>query len=220
MALKPEKEIQHRAVDIRNNGGFSIFQSHGTSESRVSFNKTLFVTKMANDKKTFAWLDRGRPFENVHSGAVSGYTPRVFGVVDGCLDRRIWTWRVMQYCKIIKHELTRADEYDGTVPGSYYACHAEKQFMAYFLWMHTTVDRKFSGRYKNNKHSAEIWRSCNEIKDLEACKPDVTAMKKDIYISREPCFDCKRFQQQIFLKTRIFFNLSYVKQIVTNTLAV
>jgi hypothetical protein len=214
MALKPERDLQLRVVDQTNSGGFSIFQTNGTLAPRVSLNKTLFATKMADYKKRFAFLDRGRPFENVHATAVSGYTPGPFGTEDGCLNRRTWTRRVFQYCEVVGHELKRAGQYDRSVPGSYNACHAEKQLMAYFLWMHTTVDRDFTGSYKDEKYSPEIWGKCEEIVDLEACKPDVNVLKKDIYISREPCSDCKLFQQKTFEKTGIFFNLSYVNVVI------
>lgn len=116
--------------------------------------------------------------------------------------------------------------------------------MAYFLWMHTTLDRCFTdSRYDTDNAEAarndeeysddcsddgageneddgnaednEIWGNCHEIHDLELCKPDVASMKKDIYVSREVCSDCKRFQKLLHSKTGIFFNIFFIKPILS-----
>ena len=212
MALKLERNVQKRAlIEPKEDNTFSIIQSSETRGPRVSFNKTLFETKMANENKAFAFLDRGRPFEHIQSTAVSGYTAGEFGNDDGCLDRSLWTSRVMNYCKVIGHKLQRVDQYGRRVPESYHACHAEKQLMAYFLWMHTTLDQGF----EDSNDNGEIWGNCYQIGDLETCKPDVAFMKKDIYVSREPCPDCKLFQKRLHEKAGIFFNLFFIKPIVT-----
>jgi len=84
----------------------------------------------------------------------------------------------MKYCKVIGHELQRFDQYGRRVPEEYHACHAEKQLMAYFLWMHTSVDRNF----EDSNDDGDVWGSCYEIDKLQTCKPDVASMKKDIYL--------------------------------------
>jgi hypothetical protein len=81
--------------------------------------------------------------------------------------------------------------------------------MAYFLWTHTTLDRYFADSSDDN----EIWGDSYEIDELEFCKPEVASMKKDIYVSREPCPDCKLFQEQLNDKIGIFFNLFFIKPI-------
>jgi hypothetical protein len=211
IALQPERTIHKRALAEPRNNAFSIIQTNGSQWPRVSFNKTLFETNMAKENKAFAFLDRGRPFEHIQSTAISGYTAGKCGSDDGCLDRSLWTSRVMKYCEAIGHELPLVDQYGISVPKSYHACHAEKQLMAYFLWMHTTLDRYFA----DSGDDDEIWGNCNEIDHLEYCKPDVASMRKDIYVSREPCPDCKLFQERLHSKTGIFFNLFFIKPITT-----
>lgn len=169
---------------------------------------------MAKEIKTFAFLDRGKPFEHIQAAAVSSFTSG--GIDDGCLDRSLWTSRVMKYCKVVGHELALVDQYGRKVPKEYHACHAEKQLMAYFLWMHTTLDGEFEDR--NDDDDEEIWGNCDKIRDLDACKPDATSMKKDIYSSKEPCLDCTKFRERIHKKTGILFNLFFIKPIVTYTL--
>lgn len=115
----------------------------------------------------------------------------------------------MKYCKVIEHELAQFDEYGRSVPKIFHASHAEKQLMAYFLWMHTTVDQSF----EEGNDDGEIWGSICEIRDLHSSKPDVTSLKKDIYVSREPCTDCRRFQKRLLDREGISFNFFFIKPI-------
>jgi hypothetical protein len=67
MALKPERNIQkHALTEQKEDNAFSIIQLNETHGPRVFFNKTLFETRMAKEIKTFAFLDRGRPFGLIH----------------------------------------------------------------------------------------------------------------------------------------------------------
>ena len=210
-ALKPERDLKKSSLtNGRIDKTFSIIQSNEAHRPRYSFSKVVFETHLAKETKTFAFLDRGLPFENIQAAAVSGYTPGEVGNRDGCLDRVLWTSRAMKYCRGIGHELAQVDQYGNEVPKRYHACHAEKQLMAYFLWMHTTADRRFEAGIEDG----EIAGNCDRIHDLQTCKPDAGLMKKDIYVSRKPCPDCKLFQQRVYEKEGILFNLFFIKPVV------
>ncbi|KFZ25422.1 hypothetical protein V502_00098, partial [Pseudogymnoascus sp. VKM F-4520 (FW-2644)] len=205
LALKPEKHIEENVLtDGKVDDSFRIIQRNKLHRPRVSLSKVLFETDMAKESKTFAFLDRGRPFENIQAAAVSGYTAGTVGDSDGCLNRDLWTSRVMKYCKVIGHELAQIDQYGRPVPEIFHASHAEKQLMAYFLWMHTTVDQNF----EESNDEGEEWGSSDEVRKLHISKPDVASLKKDIYVSREPCADCKRFQQRLLKREGIGFNFN------------
>lgn len=164
----------------------------GATEVSVHLNK--FTTPMAGEKKTFAYLDRGEPFEDVM--AVSGWTPGEFGDSDGCLDREEWTAKVCMFSRAIGHVLSE--------PNDYYACHAEKQLMAYFLWKHTTLQDKV-------KHdTAEEKKRNRDLYELKFSKPARLRLKKDIYVTKEPCFDCKAFQKRVKKVASIDFNIIHV----------
>jgi hypothetical protein len=45
------------------------------------------------------------------------------------------------------------------------------------------------------------------LKALEKSKPAVLRMKKAIYVSRNPCFDCKAFQRRACQATDIDVNI-------------
>jgi hypothetical protein len=147
LALKPEKDIEENAMtDCKVVDSFRIIQRNESHRPRVSLTQVLFETDIAREGKTFVFLDRGRPFENIQATAVSGYTAGPVGDGDGCLNRDLWTSRVMKYCKVIGHELAQIDQYRRSVPEIFYASHTKKQLIAYFLWMHTTVDQNFEER--------------------------------------------------------------------------
>ena len=210
-ALKPERDIKKKAVtkcEVDNT--FLMTQRNEAHKPQISFSKVVFETHMANESKTFAFLDRGRPFDHIQAAAVSGYTAGKVGNTDGCLDRDLWSSRVMKYCKAIGHELPEVDQNGRPVPERYHACHAEKQLMAYFLWMHTCLDRNIEER----NDDGEVWGECHEIDKLETCKPDIASMKKDIYVSRKPCSDCKLFQRRLHEKAGVLFNFFFIQPIV------
>lgn len=78
--------------------------------------------------KTVAVLRGARNDDLVAS--VSGWSD-VFGPSHSyVLDNQIWTEKVLTMCGAINHTL-QADYRDGNIPGRYYACHAEKQLLAY-----------------------------------------------------------------------------------------
>ena len=76
--------------------------------------------------------------------------------------------------------------------------------------MHTTVDRSF----EDSNDNGEVWGSCYEIDKMQTCKPNVVSMKKDIYVSREPCLDCMLFQQRLYEKAGILLNFFIIKPII------
>lgn len=88
---------------------------------------STFTAPITRVSKTFAYLDRGYPYEKIF--ATSGYTGSLFSGADGCLDHDIWIERVFIFSCIIGYELTSDPAYDDVRPGSSNACNAEKQAM-------------------------------------------------------------------------------------------
>ncbi|APA14662.1 predicted protein [Sclerotinia sclerotiorum 1980 UF-70] len=111
MALKPEKYVSTgSSTGPKGHNAFSIVHSNKNNRAQVSFSKTLFETEMGRESKTFAFLDRGELFDHIQAVALSGFTSGDVGAKDGCLDRSLWTSRVMKYCKVVGHELGRVDQ--------------------------------------------------------------------------------------------------------------
>jgi hypothetical protein len=116
-------------------------------------------TPRGTEWKTVACLARGTVFPWIF--AVSGYTT---SIPDGALHRPTWNKRVFDLAKVVGHDL-KADYRDGTEKtGSYFACHSEKQLLAYFIWSHTTylcpddqASLQRSESQQNPKLHAEIY---------------------------------------------------------------
>lgn len=108
--------------------------------------------------KTVACLARGTVFPWIF--AVSGY---LTSIPDGTLHRPTWNKLVFDLASIIGHDL-KDDYRDGMEKtGSYFACHSEKQLLAYFIWSHTAylcpdqVPLRRSEAQNNSKLHAEIY---------------------------------------------------------------
>jgi Ankyrin repeats (3 copies) len=94
-------------------------------------------TPRPSEWKTIACLARGIVLP--YTLAVSGYSDGPFGSHDGALDRPTWTQKVFQLADLLEHELPRDPHDKEGRPGSFYACHAEKQALSFMLWNHTTA---------------------------------------------------------------------------------
>ncbi len=97
----------------------------------------IFKTPRSGKTKTVASLIRGTALP--YTFAVSGYSAGSYGYCDGALNRPTWVERVFQIATLINHPLPAhgCDEEGRT--GSYFACHAEKQLLAFMLWNHTSL---------------------------------------------------------------------------------
>jgi hypothetical protein len=178
--------------DIGDNGKTMLLVSGAGLSTKVTVMLSAFTAPMTKVSKTFAYLDRGPPYERIF--AVSGYTSGPFGGADGCLDREVWTERVFMFSRIVGHELTPNPDYDDARPGSFNACHAEKQVMAFYLWTHTLLEEEPDGD--------------ESLRMLCGHSPDNRKSKTDIYIRNDRvCPDCDRFRNLIEIRTGISFHL-------------
>jgi hypothetical protein len=134
--------------------------------------------------KTVACLVRGEALPWVF--AVSGYLSPSPPNSDGTLHRPTWTHNVFEVAKTIGYELKSDDRDLPEKPGSYLACHSEKQLLAHFLWNHTTA----FGR-------ASLSASSNLLR--ETAPPKMIKLHPKIYICQpgqgkaNMCSDCMDF---------------------------
>ncbi|KAN0099106.1 hypothetical protein V8E51_012881 [Hyaloscypha variabilis] len=165
-------------------------------ETRISVLMSKYTVPMANEKKTFACISLGEPFDDVC--AVSGYTRGELGGIDGCLDREEWTSKVFMFSHVLGHHLNIHPDMDKNSrpfrAGSFNASHAEKQVMAYVLWnlTSTRTDDDFGNE---------------QMEELEKSRPRLLRTEFDVFVTKEPCVDCRKFQQQVHEVARISFNI-------------
>ena len=80
---------------------------------------------MANERKTFGFLDRGSPYDDIST--VSGYKGGELARIDAFLNREVWIEKMFSFSRNLDHKLVCDTRDDSNRPGSYHACHAEKQ---------------------------------------------------------------------------------------------
>lgn len=198
------KMIQKSSVAATSGKQSIAFVQTGTGRATkisVFFNK--FTAPLVSDYRTFAYLNCGSPFKDVF--AASGYSQGDFGGLDGCLDREEWTAKVFMFSRAIGHKLKICPKKDGEIPGSFYACHAEKQVMAYFLWKHTALHEETTGEEDEKTEERNL-----KLDALQESKPAMLRIMTDIYVSREVCLDCDGFQKHVLKVTGIDFNTIFL----------
>jgi hypothetical protein len=89
------------------------------------------------DTKTIACLTRTTALPYVF--AVSGYEKGPFGSSDNALDRPTWTTVVYRLADLLRHDFKSDFREKRGLPGSFWACHAEKQVLALMISEHTTA---------------------------------------------------------------------------------
>ena len=71
--------------------------------------------------------------------AVSGWKDSELTGQDGTVTRSRWTKKAMELAQLVLHELRPHKRDSSLQPGSYHACHVEKQLLAFLIWNHSTA---------------------------------------------------------------------------------
>lgn len=179
-------------------------------------------TPASSDFKTIGCLERGKCFSRIT--AVSGWDSGAFGGIDGALDRPVWVTKVGELAEIVGHNL-EPHEYDKKEsPGTYHACHVEKQLLAYMIWNHTTSLGVGSAEIR--QAPVEVQGPASEVEeddleksdwalDLRASEPSkLYGLSADIHIyqpsrwSSYVCDDCAIFcskvQERYGLQVKVY----------------
>lgn len=137
---------------------------------------------MVDQKKAVAILDRGQDFPRI--SATSGWSNssearEKNGMV--WLSNNKWTQKVSTLCLLLDYTLA-SDDRDNDTQGSFNACHAEKQLIAYFIDKHVFVPGDAVPKPK--------------FSTLELIKPPVKIQTR-IFVNKEVCKDCIEFSEFI-----------------------
>jgi hypothetical protein len=125
------------------------------------------------DSKTIATLHRPSNFPFI--AAMSGWG---HGETNVTVLGKDWTAEVMKISSIVGHRLAVDEQNDQGIKGRYYASHAEKQLIAYFISKHFLI----------KSEDDEL---------LRKAKPPVVLEKATILVSRPLCGDCLQFVQAV-----------------------
>jgi hypothetical protein len=143
-----------------------------------------------NERTTVARLYRGKMFPVV-SAASSWNTEIAVGKI---IHNRKWLEMVLELCKMIEYHLPPCKSWGRDPPpdGSWYACHAEKKLVAYYIHEHmvlpSTLCENISGDWAQQDF---------ELRNLAAQAPSPPAVPAVIRVSKAPCKDCVSFLAKV-----------------------
>ncbi|PON27343.1 hypothetical protein TGAM01_v203724 [Trichoderma gamsii] len=125
--------------------------------------------------------------------AMSGFSHEQSSDLNVQIAGRKWTDEVFYLCQITGHGLPR-HEYDRGKPGRFYACHAEKQLIAYLVSRHVFLpcgaDGEDFGMSRLSLDDEDLQIKVRELADIE---PPQRLRNAVILVSRRMCSDCCAF---------------------------
>ncbi|TGO34987.1 hypothetical protein BHYA_0174g00120 [Botrytis hyacinthi] len=128
--------------------------------------------------------------------AISGWVPMVLerGYANPFIPNDVWTKKVQQMCQTIGYKL-RNDSFDRRKAGIYWACHAEKQVIAY--WVHNYVAKLPPAQYQ-----CTDWAKRDDL-------PIRPEYYKGLFIvsSNPPCDCCEQFLNHVAIYYAISFTV-------------
>ena len=158
---------------------------------------------VSNQTKTVGRLERGPAFPVIYAKSGSIHDGEDLVTISG----EHWIEEVFRLRRMIKHSLPR-DPRDGSL-GSYYACPAEKQLVAYFLRKHvflrdeigeddgeTTVMALYAlvlAEALGDNAADGPQATGGNLRDLHTARPPVSLQRATILVSSEVCVDCRAF---------------------------
>lgn len=181
--------------------GFSFTRSSGSEKLAL-----LAHFDIPNERKTVGVLYRGHDLPPV--AAMSGWAHLDDSDMNIQISGKTWTPEVRRLSKFIGYDLA-TDGYDQGEPGQFYACHAEKQLLAFFVHRHLflpfeigeDVDLAELDLDELSEEECRRRRSDREHKDdllkLKNAGPSVSLKVAKIMVCRPVCPDCKCFLESV-----------------------
>lgn len=149
------------------------------SEMAITFYGPIHSYNVRDIRKTAAILDRGNQFARI--SATSGWGADALPANDK--TRPSWTEQVYYIASIIGHDLKDAPDprWDQGKPGQYFASHAEKKLIAYFIDRHVFMpqDKEADQGLEDSilgvekslaegKHSSVAWAKVHDLEERKA----------------------------------------------------
>lgn len=152
--------------------GERAFEAHSfqnTGRGTIQLIAPIEEFHVRNEWKTVASLQRPSNFPSV--AATSGWS---HGETKVTVSGKEWTAEVMRISSTVGHPLPIEERRDQGKEGQYFASHAEKQLVAFFINKHVLIEAE-------------------DDELLQRVKPPVLLEKATILVSRPPCGDCLQF---------------------------
>jgi len=170
--LKDPKESLSRATSTCDRA-FEAHSFKNTGRGTIELIAPIEEFHVQNEWKTIASLQRPSDFPFI--AAMSGWS---HGQARVTVSGKEWTAKVMKISSTVRHQLPIHKQRDQGEEGRYFASHAEKQLVAYFISKHVLI----------------------KIEDdelLQSARPPVLLKQATILVSRPPCDDCLQFIETV-----------------------
>jgi hypothetical protein len=172
--------------------------------TQIGFYEQSVTYDVPDPYKTVARLDRGMLFPVV--SAASGW--RTDFAVEHVLDNRLWRDRALELCQLIGYALPEHDRDEPTRPGSYYASHAEKKLVAYYISQHVILSSALVEGVDANK-LGEWMQQDLELQHLVTLCSEMPRVRASIRVSRAICSDCELFISHIRAVLGVSFTVEH-----------
>ncbi|KAL9484847.1 hypothetical protein ACSS6W_003636 [Trichoderma asperelloides] len=204
------RELSDEAADDDHDGQASVLRLH-TSTALIDGKVIISMHakfEVLNKKKTIGILLRSDLNDTSALppiAAMSGWTHKPNSDLNVQIPGRKWTDEVFYLCQIIGHGLPESENDQGR-PGQYYACHAEKQLIAYLVSRHVFLPRDIEdedededfglaklslSEFQGDQSPRQRVRELKNIEPLQRLK-DAT-----ILVTRTVCDDCRVFAERV-----------------------
>ncbi|KAJ8131619.1 hypothetical protein O1611_g2001 [Lasiodiplodia mahajangana] len=179
------------ALDTENYvpSGYSFTKIPG-QEARLML---LAHFEISSEQKTVAVLYRGGRFDPI--SAMSGWGHQANDNMNIQIAGRDWTSDVLRICKIVKYKLP-FDNRDQGVAGQYYACHAEKQLVAYFIHKHCFLEQEIDAG-SSLDYNIGAKRHQKKLLKLRSYEPPSRLKTATIMANNTACGNCQHFVNHI-----------------------
>lgn len=194
------RELGDEAVDDGHYAQSSVLRLQGFASTSV-IDGGVMISMLVNfdvpsRNKTIGILFRG-DFNGTSAfppvAAMNGFSHEPNSDLNVQIAGRKWTDEVLYLCQITGHVLPE-DGYDQGIPGQFYACHAEKQLVAYLVSRHVflpcDVDDEAFGMASLSLDDQGLGKKVRELVDIE---PPQRLRNATILVSRRVCDDCCAF---------------------------
>lgn len=156
----------------------NYFFRKSSLETEITFNGPIQRYPVSRSTKTAAVLHRGSQFARI--SATSGWGVGSLPPNDKYMPS--WTEQVYYIASIIGHRFEEPQDlsWDQGKPGQFYACHAEKKLIAYFLYKHVFLPKdrqrdqsledsiiKVETFLEEGKHSSIVWAKVCELEETK-----------------------------------------------------
>ena len=142
----------------------------------IKFIAPIAEYPISSQWKTIARLERGYKYPTVAAMSGWGHEDTITTI-----SGRDWTSEVIRVAKFIGYALAPHESLDHDRPGQFYACHAEKQLIAYFISRHVFLKPELD--------------EGGPLHRLATAKPPIMLKQATILVSSPPCDDCIRFEK-------------------------